>query len=170
MPSKSVVDDDITALYIAAIKRSIGPSQAKLLPAAIANNKAGFALNRASFGSALNTYYATSRCIAREILHVIFFETRGAPSNIIKEDVRARVDTIHEMLGLAKDQALFQRGHPLVAEYQAPTAGYALRFFPSEGKGATTIARPEQGSETLQFLEALGKTRIDNFAISYKSR
>ena len=103
-------EDEITALYIAAraVKRSVGPSQAFQLNAAIACNPAGFALNTASFGSALNTYYATSHSIAREILRVIFFVTRGAPTDVIKEDVRARVDTIHAMLGLAKGQALIR--------------------------------------------------------------
>ena len=91
-------EDEITALYIAAVKRSVGPSQALQLDAAIARNPAGFTLNRASFGSALNTYYSTSRSIARDILHVVFFVTRGAPTDVIKEDVRARVDTIHAML------------------------------------------------------------------------
>ena len=90
--------DDITSLYIAAVKRSLGPFQAAQLDAAIARNRAGFALNRASFGSALNTYYAASRGIAREILHVIFLVPRGSPSDVIKEDIRARVDTIHAML------------------------------------------------------------------------
>ena len=32
-----------------------------------------------------------------------------------------------------------------------------------EGKGAATIVLPTQGSESLQFLEALCKTRIANF-------
>ena len=65
---KSVSEDDITALCIAAVKRSLGPFHAATLDAAIARNRAGFALNRASFGSALNTYNATSSGIAREIL------------------------------------------------------------------------------------------------------
>jgi hypothetical protein len=165
-----VTDEDITALYIAAIKRSLGPSQTRLLAAAIEDNKAGFALNRASFGSAMNTYYGTLRSIARDILHAIFFQARGAPSDVIKEEVRARVDTIHEMLGLGKDEAVIRKGHPLLGEYPAHTAGYALRFFPTEGKGAVTIARPDPGSETNQFLEALGKAQIANLAISYKAR
>ena len=37
------------------------------------------------FGSALNTYYAASRDIAREILHVIFFVPRGSSSKKIFE-------------------------------------------------------------------------------------
>ena len=78
MPSKTVGEDEITALYIAAVKRSVGPSQALQLDAAIALNPAGFALNKASFGSALNTYCSTSRSITRDILHVVFFVTRVA--------------------------------------------------------------------------------------------
>ena len=61
----SVSEDDITALYIAAVKRSLGPFQAAQLDAALARNRAGFALNRASFGSAMNMYYAAFCGIAR---------------------------------------------------------------------------------------------------------
>ena len=46
--SKSVSDDDITALYIAAVKRSLGPCHNAALDAATASNRAEFALNRAS--------------------------------------------------------------------------------------------------------------------------
>ena len=105
----------------------------------------------------MNTYYAASRSIAREILHVIFFVSRGAPSDVIDEDIRARVDTIHAMLRLARDQALIRQGHPLLGEYNAPSSSYFLRFFPADGKGVMTIVRPTQDSESLQFLEALGK-------------
>ena len=155
-------------MYIAAVKRSVGQIKAAQLDAAIAKNPGGFALNRNSFGSALSTYYGTSRGIAREILHLVFFVPRGAPRDVIKEDVRERIDTIHEMLGLAKDQALIRQGHPLLGEYEVPSAGFALRFFPMEGKGAVNIARPTPGSETDQFLEALGKTQIPEFARSYE--
>ena len=41
--SNSVSNDDIAALYIAAVKRSLGPFQAATLDAAIARNRAGFA-------------------------------------------------------------------------------------------------------------------------------
>ena len=128
-----------------AVKRSLGPSQAEQLDAAIASNTAGFAPNKASFGSALNTYYTPSRCIAREILHVVFFVARGAPTDVIKEDILARVDTIHAMLGLAKDQALIRQGHPVPGEYQAPPSCHPLLVFPKEGKGALTdgtLSRP----------------------------
>ena len=114
-------EDDITAVYIEAVKRSFGPFHAATLDTAIASNR-GFALNRASFGRALNTYYTASCGIAREILHITFFVPRGAPPNVIKDDIRARVDTIHAMLGLAKDQALIWQVHPLLGEYQAPSS------------------------------------------------
>ena len=116
--SKSVSkdEDDITALYI-VVKQSLGPCHNAALDAAIASNRAGFTLNRASYGSALNMYYAASSGIAREVLHVIFFVLRGAPSHVIKEDSRARVDTIHAVLGLAKGKALIRQGHPLLGQY-----------------------------------------------------
>ena len=95
--SKSVSEDDITALYIAAVKRSVDPFQAAQLDAAIAHNRAGFALNRASFGNALNAYYDPSHGITREILHVVFFVPRSAPTDVIEDDIRARVNTIHAM-------------------------------------------------------------------------
>ena len=87
-------EDDITALYIEAVKQSLGPSQAAQLDAAI---RAGFALNRASFGNALNAYYDPSHGITREILHVVFFVPRSAPTDVIEDDIRARVNTIHAM-------------------------------------------------------------------------
>ena len=40
------------------------------------------------------------------------------------------------------------------------TRAHPLRFFPTEGKGATTIVLPTPDFESLQFLEVLGKTRI----------
>ena len=40
---KSVSEDDITVLYIAALKLSLGPFQASTLDAAIASNRVGFA-------------------------------------------------------------------------------------------------------------------------------
>ena len=42
--SKSVCKDDNTALYIAVFKRSLGPFQAATLDAALARNRAGFAV------------------------------------------------------------------------------------------------------------------------------
>ena len=93
----------------------------------------------ASFGSALNTYYAVSRCITRRILRVVFFVTRGALTNIIKDNIRALVDTIHKMLRLAKDQVLILQGHPLLGEYQVPSFCHPLCFFSAEGKGAATL-------------------------------
>ena len=82
LPSKIVGEDEITALYIAAVK------QALQLDAAMPSNPAEFALNKASFGSALNTYYSTSRSIARDILHVVFFVTRGAPTDEYDDDAQ----------------------------------------------------------------------------------
>ena len=113
-------EDDITALYIAVVKRSLGAFHAATHDAAVARNRAEFALNRASFGSTLSMYYAASLGIAREILHVIFFVPvpRGALSDVIQEDIRERVDIIHAMLGLAKGQVLIRQGHPLLGEYR----------------------------------------------------
>ena len=85
------------------------------LDAAIARNSARFALNRA--GLLLKCFEHVLCCIPRhsgEILHVIFFVPRGSPSDVIKEDIRVRVDTIYTMLGLAKGQALIRQGHPLL--------------------------------------------------------
>ena len=142
--------------------------QAVQLDTAIASNRAGLALNRASFASALNTYYAASRSIAREILHVIFFVCRGAPSDVIKEDIQARVYTIHAMFGLAKDQALIWQGHygarrTLVArrvQCLLPVASSASFLRIANGlqpvRAVTMIVRPTQDSKSLQFLEALG--------------
>ena len=59
----------------------------------------------------MNTYHATSSGMTREILRVVFFVTRAAPNAVIKEGIRARVHTIHTMLGLAKDKALIRQGH-----------------------------------------------------------
>ena len=107
MPSKTVGEDEITALYIAAVKRSVGPSEALQLDAAIALNPAGFALNKAlleCFKYVLfyipKHYKGYSSCC--------FFCDQGCCNRVIREDVRARVDTIHAMLGLAKGQALIR--------------------------------------------------------------
>ena len=99
----------------------------------IAQNRAGFALNRASSASALNTYCAASHGIAWDILHVIFFVPMGAPSDVIKEDIQARVDTIHKMLGVAKDQAFFRQGHPLLREYYVPSSFHPLCYGRQKG-------------------------------------
>ena len=63
-----------------------------------------------------------------------FLRAQGTPSDVVKEDIRARVDTIHAMLGLAKDQpeALIRQGRPLLGEYLAPPSGHPLHFFPTE--------------------------------------
>ena len=41
--SKSMSEDDITALYITSVKQSLGPFQAATLDAAIDSNRTGFA-------------------------------------------------------------------------------------------------------------------------------
>ena len=71
----------------------------------------------------MNTYYAASSGMAREILHVIFFVSRGAPTDVVKDNIRACLNTIHAMLGLAKDQALIRQGRLLLGEYQEPSSG-----------------------------------------------
>jgi hypothetical protein len=48
-------------------------------------------------------------------------------------------------------------GHPFVAEYGPLPEDYRLRFFPAEGKNGETIAKTTAGSESLQFIKALGK-------------
>ena len=114
----------------------------------------------ASFGSALNTYYAVSRCITRRILRVVFFVTRGALTNIIKDNIRALVDTIHKMLRLAKDQVLILQGHPLLGEYQVPSSDRPLRFFPTES--SCDYCATYAGLLVHSVPRSQGKTRIAN--------
>ena len=144
----------ITALYLSAVKKLIPEVQ---LTSAIERNSAGFGLLRASFGSVLETYQYQGRKLARDILHIIFFVCRGADNGLIPNDIKARIDDVHEMLGLEPGKALIDTTHPLHAEYASPIGGGTLRFFPMDGKDGTTIAKPVAQSQTHHFLEALGK-------------
>ncbi len=75
------------------------------------------------------------------------------------EDIRARVDTIHEMLGLSRGEAVMSSGHPLLQEYaELIPPDHPLCFFPKSGRNEMTIAKARPGSQTLQFLEALGNS------------
>ena len=78
----------------------------------------------------------------REILHVAFFVPRGAPSDVIKKGIRACLETIHTLLGLAKNQALILQVRPLLGKYHAPTSCHTLSFFPNDSKGAAPIVQP----------------------------
>ena len=144
----------ITALYLSAVKTLIPEAQ---LTSEINWNPAGFGLLRASFGSALETYQNQDRKLARETLHIIFFVHRGADNGVIPIYIKVRIDDVHQMLGLATGQALIDASHPLHKEYPDPVGGGRLRFFPMDGRNGTTIAKPTPGSETAQFLDALGK-------------
>jgi hypothetical protein len=159
--NKSLDDEKVTAVFIAGVKASLEPSIGQQLETLIAENKAGFAIARSAFGSALATYQSSARGIARDILQVVFFVDRGAPRDVIKEDIRARIDTIHELLGLQEGQACFGPQHPLVAEYGPIRPNHRLRLFPEKGANGLTIAKVEEGSETLAFIEALGKPHLD---------
>ena len=144
----------VTALYLSAVKKILPEA---VLNKAIERNTAGFGVVRANFAAAMETYQNCGRKLAQETLHLIFFVPRGADNGVIHIDIKARIDDVHEMLGLQKGQALIDSTHPLHREYSSPVGGGPLRFFPVPGRSGTTIAKPLPDSETHQFLEALGK-------------
>ena len=143
----------VNSLYVSAVKTFIREEK---LAAAIQENPAGFGVIRAAFVSALETYAGQARVLARDILDILFFVPRGANNGDIPPDIQSRVDTLHEILGLQKGDAVIHASHPLQREYPDPVGG-RLRFFPKDGRAGVTIARPSPGSHTAQFLEALGK-------------
>jgi len=144
-------------MYIEGVRASLATGPAANLPTLIDENKAGFALIRTAFASAFVTYQTQARSIARDILQLVFFVRRGSPRDIIKQEVRERIDTIHELLGLDEGQACIGPGHPLLGEYAPVPTDCRLRFFPESGLNGVTIAKASEGSETHAFIEALGK-------------
>jgi hypothetical protein len=77
-------------MYIAGVLASLEPGSAAQLTTLIAQNKAGFVLARASFGSAFSTYHATAKGIAGAILQVVYFVRRGAPRDLIMSELACR--------------------------------------------------------------------------------
>jgi hypothetical protein len=132
-----------------------------MLTAAIQRSAAEFSGScqlREACKSALETYAAQGRILARDTLHIHFFVHRGANNGHghIPPDLQSRMDDLHEMLGLQTGQAVIDALHPLQREYPDPVGG-RLRFFPKDGKAGATNVRPVPGSHTAQLLEALGK-------------
>ena len=122
-------EDDVTALYCCcqAISWSIHNAA---LDATTADNIAGFALNRASYGSALNTYPAASQLSIRKgDSSCYFLRAQGVLHPMSSRKIFEHINTIHVMLGLAKDRALIWQGHPLLGEYHSPSSSHPLRFF-----------------------------------------
>ena len=75
-------------MCIAGVLASLEPGSAAQLTTLIAQNKAGFALARAAFGSAFSTYHVTAKGIARAILQVVYFVRGGAPRDAIMSEKR----------------------------------------------------------------------------------
>jgi hypothetical protein len=114
-----------------------------------------FGINRSSFASNLLTKALKNRVHASQMLHLFFSVPRH--SIHIPPSEREHVDAVHEMLGLADQQALLDVAHPLCQEHGASVE--SIRFFPAGGKDAEQTFRCT-GKETIagQFLQALGET------------
>ena len=70
----------------------------------IAEDSQGFDLNLASFHQVLDTYQQSSKGLAREVLHATIFMPRGDADS--PNIIGSRVDYLHKMLGLQKDEDL----------------------------------------------------------------
>jgi hypothetical protein len=114
---KGIDEETITAMNVESVQASLEPGSAAQLTMLIAENKVGFTFARAAFGSAFSTYSATAKGMARDVLQAVLFMHMGAPRDLIRQDIGARINTIHWLLGLADGQACIDTGHPLLGEY-----------------------------------------------------
>lgn len=96
--------------------------------------------------------------MAREVLHAVFFLPRLDAD--IPVNIGARIDYLHEMLGLKKDEALCGEEHPVTKEYEKPGGRAALRFFPKPRNEGTNIANLSEGTQSALFVKALGKPQL----------
>ena len=64
----------------------------------------GIFLTLGSFRQVLDTYQQTGKGLAREVLHTTIFMPRGDAD--IPKIIGSRIDYLHQMLGLQKDEAL----------------------------------------------------------------
>ena len=65
---------------------------------------AGIFLNVGRFHQGLDTYEQRDKGLARDVLDAIFFMPRGEID--IPKIIGSRIDYLHQMLGLQKDEAL----------------------------------------------------------------
>ena len=128
--------------------------------ARLLDNPRGFGVNRAKFFNGVESYSNVARGVAREVLQAVFFAPRGSPASIIRKEIAPKIDAIHEMFKLDVGKALIDKDHPVGKEYEWPVGGAQVRFFPLPGVQGETIVKFEPTSASLQFLEALGKSKI----------
>ena len=78
----------------------------------------------------------------------------------IRKDIVPKVDAIHEMFKLEVGKALIDKDHAVGKEYEWPVGNAQIRFFPMPGAQGETIVKAEPCSASLQFLDALGKSKV----------
>ena len=113
---------------------------------------------RAKFGSQLTNYAGKAHAEVAGLMNTIFCTPRGHQS--IKSEIRAKMDSVHEMLGLKKGEALIRGDHPLCLEYQAkspdketPELFFALQ---SEQQILVSSAKFSEFPATQDFVAMLG--------------
>ena len=83
---------------------------------------------------------------------------------MIEESVRSRIDSVHDMIGLKKGQALLCSGHPLYDEYEAVLAEIeSPMLFAGPGVKDPIFVSASQFCDypaTKQFVEMLGMLKI----------
>ena len=126
----------------------------------LASKKIGFGVNRSKFLSSVESYSNMARSIAREVLQAIFFVRRGSPASVIRKDIAPKIDAIHAMFKLDVGKALIEKDHPVGKEYERPISQAQVCFFPMQGVQCETIVKTETGSASLQFRNALGKSKL----------
>ena len=112
---------------------------------------------RLELGSTLVNYASQNRGIAANIMHLVFSTTRGSGS--IPSDLRDRIDSLHELLGLKDGQCLLDTNHPVVRECDPEIDGGIPRVFPFPGKEGRQVIHTHSSAGSNQeqfFMKALG--------------
>ena len=120
----------VTAIYLAAVKKVVAPSEMAAFNTRLKENPMGFGVNRTKFLNGIDSYSNLARSLAREVLQAIFFAPRASPAPTIKKEIASKIDYIHAMFKLEVGKALIDKDHPVGREYQWPVAGGQIRFFP----------------------------------------
>ena len=84
-----------TDIYLAAVKKVVGPSRIAAFNARLQENPLGFGVNRTKVLSSIDSFANMARTLTREVLQAIFFAPRGAAAPTIKKDIAPKIDAIH---------------------------------------------------------------------------
>ena len=127
-----------------------------LLDRRIRENEPRFIAIRSSFGSSLASYAGDAPRRAGDILHFCFSTVRG--STDIPAAYQNKVDHIHALLGLKTGEALLNKDHPVMQEYDPDDGGGIRRVFPVKGTLGVQVftKHVKKDSCTRDFIVALG--------------